>query len=347
MGKATAEAPANLAFVKYWGKLNSELNLPCNSSISMNLSNARTITTVEFDPAFPEDRVLVRGRLQVDPDFVARTVEHLDRIRSRFGAIVKARVTTRNTFPSSVGIASSASGFAALTVAATAALGIQLDTRELSILARLGSGSASRSIPDGFVEWHAGMDSDSSYSIQIAPPDHWDISVVTVVVSEERKKSSSTSGHALARTSPYFEQRLAMLPRRLEVVRRSILDRDFTTFGREVEQEAISLHMVAMTSPVSLPEGWLSGIYYWTPETLQFILAIQGWRQAGLEVYFTLDAGPTVHILAQSGDVPALLQAIQNLPRGGSAGAWDVMVNVPAPGARVLPEGDPEDKDHE
>ena len=335
MGKATAEAHANLAFVKYWGKADSELNLPTNNSISMNLSNARTVTTVEFNSSFSEDRVTVLDREITEPNFAARTIRHLDRVRSICGAELKAKVTTRSNFPGSVGIASSASGFAALSLAACAALGLDLNSRQLSILARQGSGSACRSIPDGFVEWLAGTDNESSYSHEIAPPDHWGISVVTVIVSREIKKRSSTSGHALARSSPFFEERLKTLPARLDAVRRAILERDFTAFGREVEMEAISMHSIAMTSALEQPGGWLSGIYYWTPETLELILEIQNWRQAGLEVYFTLDAGPTVHSVAQNKDVEAVILAVSRLEAGRG---WEVMVNTPSTGARLVPE---------
>jgi len=334
--KATAEAPSNLAFVKYWGKKDSALRIPTNNSISMNLSNARTITRVQFDPSMAEDQVILQGSEQVPgPGYVDRVSRHLDRVRQMAGVSTRAVVTTENTFPESVGIASSASGFAALSVAAAAALGMDLSEKELSILARLGSGSACRSIPAGFVEWEAGVDSDSSFAKQVAPPDHWDVSIVTVIVTRVSKKISSSVGHQLATASPFFETRLQTLDQRLEIVRRAILERDFERFGREIEREAISLHMIAMTAPFE-GETWSSGAYYWTPETMELILAVQDWRAKGLETYFTLDAGPTVHLLCRRADETRIVEAVREQQQAVPGRRWEIMLNRPAAGARVL-----------
>jgi len=257
--KAIAEAPSNLAFVKYWGKKDAELRIPTNNSISVNLSEARTITSVEFDPEFEEDSLAVVGsKTPPEIGFSDRIFKHLNRIRMLAGVSYKAKVQTRNTFPAGVGIASSASGFAALTVAGCAALKLEISEKELSGLARLGSGSACRSIPDGFTEWIAEDRDKNSYAIQIAPPTHWDIVIVTIVVSKQAKKISSTSGHALAAASPYFPARLASLPERLEAIRSAILDKDFQSFGRQTELEAISLHTIAMTSPIQMENSWYS-----------------------------------------------------------------------------------------
>src|SRR5262249_47795066 len=150
----SATAHANLAFVKYWGKKDAALNIPTNGSISMNLSDARTTTTVAFDPALPADEIFRQDKNSLaDAAFAARTSKHLDRLRALAGVQTRARVTTNNEFPAGVGIASSASGMAALTAATAAALSLNVSERELSALARLGSGSACRSIPSGFVEW--------------------------------------------------------------------------------------------------------------------------------------------------------------------------------------------------
>lgn len=334
--KATAEAPSNLAFAKYWGKKDSALRIPTNNSISMNLSNAKTITSVQFDPVLAEDQVILKGSEQVPgPGYVNRVSRHLDRVREMAGVSTRAVVTTENTFPESVGIASSASGFAALSVAAAAALELNLTEKELSILARLGSGSACRSIPSGFVEWEAGVDSNSSFARQIAPPEHWEVSIVTVIVTRETKKISSSVGHQLATASPFFETRLETLDRRLEIVRRAILERDFERFGREIEREAISLHMIAMTSPYE-GETWSSGAYYWTPETMELILAVQEWRAKGIETYFTLDAGPTVHLLCRREDESRIVDAVQEQEQAEAGRRWEIMLNRPAPGARVL-----------
>ena len=337
--KATAEAPSNLAFVKYWGKKDSALRIPTNNSISMNLSNARTITSVQFDPGLAADQVILKGSDQVPgPGYVARVSKHLDRVREMAGDTTRAVVVTENTFPESVGIASSASGFAALSVAAAAAIGLALSEKELTILARLGSGSACRSIPSGFVEWEAGSDSQTSYARQIAPHDHWEISIITVIVTSQSKKISSTLGHELALASPYFKARMETLDARLQNVRRAILQKDFEHFGREIESEAISLHLIAMTSPYE-GAAWNSGAYYWSPETLELILAVQEWRAKGLETYFTLDAGPTVHLLCRRADEGKIIAAVREVETSRPGRSWQILRNHPALGASLIHQG--------
>lgn len=335
--KVTAEAPANLAFVKYWGKKDAKLRIPTNNSISVNLSEAKTITTVDFDLDYTEDQIITpESQSPPKAEFVRRVVEHLGRVRTLASTNLKAIVTTKNTFPSGVGIASSASGFAALSLAASAALGLNLSSSELSRLARLGSGSACRSIPDGFSEWRAGDSDETSYAVQVAPADHWDIRIVTVAVSRKEKKLSSTDGHSLALTSPFFEARLGTIPQRLDTVRRAILEREFDLLGREVEMEAISFHTIAMTAPIPSEEGWLSGAYYWLPDSLEIMLAVQEWRNAGLEVYFTLDAGPTVHLLCVQRNVEQVITSVRELERSKADRTWDIFVNAPSMGAKVV-----------
>lgn len=336
MSKATAVAHSNLAFVKYWGKIDAELNLPLNSSISMTLSNAKTTTTVRFDEALPHDKIIVAGEEQ-DPTgrFAQRISQHLDRIRTLANQQAHAEILTENTFPVSAGFASSASGLAALSLAGSAALGLNLSERDLTILARRGSGSASRSIPAGFVEWYAASTSEDSFAEQIAAPEHWDIRDVAVIVSSEEKAISSSLGHKLAQESPFWQSRQPLLPQRLDTVRQAILDRDFETFGRELEAEAISMHAIALTSSYSTNNHWHSGIYYWTPDTLELLLAVQQWREDGIPVYFTLDAGPTVHLIcpaayeAQIQDAVCQIQGSRN---------WSTLVNAPAPGAYLVIE---------
>ncbi len=327
----TAIAHANLAFVKYWGKLDADLNIPLNNSISMNLSAARTITSVRFDADLTADEVHVEGE-RANAKFAGRVGQHLDRLRAIAGVADSAHVETRNTFPASTGFASSASGLAALTVAAAGALELDLSERDLSILARQGSGSACRSIPAGFVEWEGGSNDDNSYAVQLAPADHWDIVDVAVLVTSTPKQVSSTAGHMLALNSPFWTARSQALSARLAMVRQAILDRDFTTFGREIEAEAMSMHAIMLTSAHQGERAWHSGIYYWTPDTLQLLIAVQQWREDGLEVYFTLDAGPTVHLMCPATQQAAVVDAIATLDNP----AWSVIVSAPAPGAQIV-----------
>lgn len=336
MQSSTAVAHANLAFVKYWGKRDSTLNIPLNNSISMNLSAAQTITTVTFDEDQTQDRVLVEGS-EASAKFAERACRHVDRIRKLSGVDSRVLIETRNTFPASTGIASSASGFAALTLATTAALGLKLSERDLSILARQGSGSASRSIPGGFVEWHAGQANEDSYAVQLAPADQWEVVDVAVLVTAEAKQVSSSDGHLLALQSPFWEARTQMLPARLDRVRQAILERDFVTFGREIEAEAMAMHAIMLTSAHEAERAWHSGIYYWTPDTLTLLMAVQRWRDAGMQVYFTLDAGPTVHLMCPADQEQVVSDAVKHLAQAQAVDpGWTLLVSKPAPGAHII-----------
>lgn len=333
MYTAKAKAHANLAFVKYWGKKDFSLNIPSNGSISMNLSNAITITEVSFLDELSKDEVFMEGKNVSDTSFSHKVSKHLDRVRALAGTSLHARVTTENSFPTGAGFASSASGFAALTLASTRALGIDLSERELSALARQGSGSACRSIPSGFVEWIGGDSHDTSYSVQLFPPDYWNIVDVAVVVSGDAKDISSSEGHKLALDSPFWTCRQETINRRLEKVRDSIKNRDFRMFGREVEEEAISLHAISLSSSYIRNGNWYSGIYYWSPDTLEILLAVQKWRANGLDVYFTLDAGPTVHLICEEENKDDVVLKIKDLMKNRN---WGIIVNNPAQGATIL-----------
>ena len=204
--KATAVAPSNLAFIKYWGKIDEKLNLPANSSISMNLNGLLTTTTVEFDSQFKSDSIMIDGKQ--DEKESRRVMSHLDRIRKIAKITLKARVVSQNNFPPSTGLSSSASGFAALTLSASYALGLKLSEKELSILARLASGSACRSIPSGFVEWKKGKTSGDSFSYSLYPPDWWDIVDVVLILSDCKKDIPTSEGQKLAFSSPFFKNGL-------------------------------------------------------------------------------------------------------------------------------------------
>lgn len=285
---ATARSFSNIAFIKYWGNRDDALRLPANSSLSMNLDDLHTTTTVRFDPAASGDRLLLNGNEVAGPAR-ERVSRHLDLLRRAAGVEYPADVASVNNFPTGTGIASSASAFSALTVAAAAALGLSLSERTLSVLARQGSGSASRSVPGGFVEWHAADDSESSYAESIAPPEHWALVDIVAIVSREHKAVGSTGGHALAPTSPLQGARVMDTPRRLTLCRRAILERDFDSFAAVVEQDALMMHGVMMTSTPAL--------LYWQPPTLRLIDAVMAWRAAGIPVCFTIDAGPNVHVI--------------------------------------------------
>ncbi len=186
MSKATALAYANIALVKYWGKGDEKLRLPVNSSVSITLDAIYTQTTVEFRPDLNQDVI------EIDNDTFSsaetkRVSEHLDRVRRLAKLKTFAQVVTKNNFPQAVGAASSASGFAALSLAASAAAGLNLTEKELSILARQGSGSACRSISGGFNIWHRGSDPASSFAEKIDYPTEWNLKILLVFVGEMKR----------------------------------------------------------------------------------------------------------------------------------------------------------------
>lgn len=332
---ATAVAHPNLALVKYWGYAQPALNIPANNSISITLDGARTMTSVVFDPTL-EDDVFVLDGIPGSAAVARRVALHLDRVRDLAGSSLRAQVFSYNDFPAAAGMASSAAGFAALSLAATWALGLRLSPQALSILARKGSGSACRSIFGGYVEWNAGSEDASSFAHTIYSPDYWDVRVVTVGFPGPPKRVSSEEGHLAAPSSPYYAARLRGLVRLLQDVRGALRERDFEGLGMAVEREALSLHAIAMTSqPEAYP--WLGGILYVEPETVRLMHAVQNWRSHGLSVYFTLDAGPTVHLLCQAGSLEALLGAIRSLPVTVEPQIW---VSEPGPGAWLVSDGD-------
>ena len=240
MKKATVRAPSNIAFVKYWGAKDLDRVIPTNPSISMTLEACYTRSTVEHLDENGEHEIHWRGQggeLEVAPPaFADRGRRHLDFLREHTLCGGRFRVATENSFPAAAGIASSASGFSALTLAALAALGHEASPVERSILARRsGSGSASRSVLGGYVEWPKGETDEECYAFQIAAASHWDLRNVVAIVETGPKKTSSLAGHRRVGTSPYFERRLANLPRRLAEVRTALNRRDFEGLGKEIE----------------------------------------------------------------------------------------------------------------
>ncbi|MFN2290864.1 MAG: diphosphomevalonate decarboxylase [Anaerolineae bacterium] len=321
MNKATAVANPNIAFIKYWGKADEALNLPANPSLSMNLAGLTTVTTVAFRAGQSSDMITIDGQ-RATGEARERVVAHLDRVRALAGIGDRAWVDSRSDFPAGTGLASSSSGFAALSLAASRAAGLRLVESDLSRLARQASGSACRSVPAGFCLWQGDTDRDS-YARQVAPPSHWALYDVVAVVSQKHKAVGSHAGHALAPTSPLHGARLALVPELLATVRAAIADRDLAALGDAAERDALTMHGVMMTSRPSL--------IYCLPPTLAVMHAVRGWRQAGLAVYFTLDAGPNVHCLCEAQDAAAVSERLRNLP-----GVLDVLVSGPGEGVRLV-----------
>jgi len=321
IGKATAVACSNVPFIKYWGNRDNALRLPANSSLSMNLAGLVTKTTVAFDQHLERDEVVIDGE-PAKGAARARVSTHMDLIRHQAGLRAAARVISHSNFPAGTGIASSASAFAALTVAACAAAGLHRTEAELSALARRGSGSACRSVPGGYTEWLMGQGNATSFARSLAPPAYWDLRDIVAVVSREHKAVGSSSGHSLAVSSPLHAARLLIIPALLTACKRALLARDLEAMGVIMEQDAVMMHAVMMTSRPPL--------YYWAPATLAIIHALQSWRADGLPVYFTIDAGPNVHLLCEADNAAEVRTRVQALP-----GVLDVLVSPPGGPAQL------------
>lgn len=317
--KATAMAPSNIAFIKYWGKVDEGLRLPANGSLSVNLSGLTTKTTVEFSERYQKDEVLINNK--IDSKKTERVIKHLDLIRKKAGIKKKAKVVSVNNFPMAAGLASSASGFAALTLAGSKAAGLNLPEKELSILARIGSGSACRSIPPGFVEWMEGGD-ETSFAKTIFPANYWDIAIITVIVSTGEKTTGSTLGMELAKTSPFFKTRLSLIKQKLEKIKKIIKEKKFCEFGKLVEEEALELHAIMLTSKPSL--------IYWTPKTLEIMRFTHMMRKEKLEVYFTIDAGPHIYLICPNKDKEKVIDKLKSIKE------IEIIVNEPANGAKLI-----------
>lgn len=315
----TAQASPNIAFIKYWGNRDSALRLPANGSISINLDGLFTRTTVSFQPSLALDELVINSH-QVMGKGLERVVALLELVRQAAGISLRAEVVSENNFPTGAGIASSASAFAALALAATKAAGLDWSEAQISRLARLGSGSASRSIPSGFVEWQMGTGDEDCFAVSIAPPEHWDLADCVAIVSAGHKATGSTEGHALAPTSPLQAARVADSGRRLEICRRAILERDFAAFANIIELDSDMMHAVMMTSQPQL--------FYWKPATLAVMESVRSWRGDGLQAAYTIDAGPNVHVICPQSEMDAVASLLREIP--GVSNVLSATVGGPA-----------------
>ena len=302
---ATSIACANIAFIKYWGNRDDILRLPANGSISMNLGGLETQTTVQFDPTIEADRVVINGENPVDKAR-RRVTSMLDEVRALAGISLYAKVDSTNNFPTGTGIASSAAGFAALALAATRAAGYHPDEKNLSRLARHSSGSACRSIPGGFVEWFTGISDADSFGVSIAPAEHWELADCIAMINSDQKPTGSTEGHELAASSPLQSARVGDAPRRLDLCRRAIHNRDFEALVDIVETDCNLMHAVMMTSHPAL--------FYWQPATLVVIRSVLEARSKGTPVCYTIDAGPNVHVICPSARAAEVSELLGHIP---------------------------------
>lgn len=293
--KAIAFAPANIALVKYWGKRDSKLNLPVTDSLSIDLGNLGTETTIEYSPDGQDTVILNGNKLAQDDPFAVKVINFVDLFRSALNQAATDRpaltITTNNNIPTGAGVASSASGFAALTKALDQFFGLALAGRELSLLANLGSGSASRSIFKGFVYRHAGTDPDGMDSYSEPLPYTWpELKIGLITVSAKAKRVSSRDGmERTVATSPLYKKWPDQVKSDMAKILSAIKAKDFGLLGATAESNALAMHecMRAATPPLN----------YFEPETEAIISKVQELRREGLPLYLTIDAGPNVKLL--------------------------------------------------
>ncbi len=321
--EASARACANIALAKYWGKADVKRNIPAVPSISLTLDQLVTETRVRFDESLKLDVVRLDGRRATESE-AARVVTMLDRVRKEARLRLKAHVVSHNHFPTAAGLASSASGFAALAAAASEAAGLRFNARRLSALARASSASAARSIYGGFVELPAGNRGDAELAARpIAAPEHWNLRLIVAATEPGPKKVGSTEGMERSRkTSPYYESWLDSAPKWARKIKRAIKDRDLDTLGAAMEQSTLAFHCCAITSDPP--------ILYWAPATLGALATVRGLREDGVSVWATMDAGPHVKALCGVGDAARVRRALKR-----TAGVTRTWVAKAGPGVGV------------
>lgn len=295
--RGAGRAWANIAVCKYWGKRNEELNLPVTSSLSVSLNGHGTETVVK--PSAVQDEVFLSGQPMAPNSSFAKGVSgFLDMFRPNDKTFY--RVETKNSVATAAGLASSASGFAALARAVNDLHGWTLSPPELSILARLGSGSASRSIFDGFVEWHAGALADGMDSFAQPLDQEWpDLRIGLIKVSTQPKAvSSRTAMKRTRRTSALYEAWPVKVAHDMLTLKEAITLGEFDTFGQVAESNALAMHATMI--------GAWPPVLYWLPESVAVMHDIWSAREEGLRVYFTMDAGPNLKLLFLKEDEAAV-----------------------------------------
>ncbi|MGH8212811.1 MAG: diphosphomevalonate decarboxylase [Rhodanobacteraceae bacterium] len=324
----TALAHPNIALIKYWGKREPGSNVPATGSLSITLDALTTRTRVEFDSTLARDELLLDG----EPDAAAltRVSSCLDALRDLASDHRRARVETNNDFPTAAGLASSASGFAALVVAAAAALDLELDRRTLSKLARRASGSAARSLHGGFVVLHAGRDDDDDPAAQpLLDANEWPLSVVIAVTARAPKKTGSRAGMQSSRhTSPFYPSWVAAADQDLAVAQAAVLARDFAQLAEISEHNCLKMHAVMYSSRPPL--------IYWNGATVECMRRLRELREReGAQVFFTIDAGPQVKAICIPQDAPRVAAVLREVTGVESAGIGGI-----GEGAKLLHSGE-------
>ncbi len=327
MAQATARAHSNIALIKYWGKRDSSLNLPAVGSISVTLDALHTTTSVHFSSEWPTDRVEL-NQAPADEKTTQRVSRFLDIIRQNAHIDERALVLSANNFPTAAGLASSASAFAALALAASTAAGLSVSPAQLSEWARRGSGSAARSIFGGFVEMHKGRRADGRDAVAepLAAADFWDVRIVIAITSEQAKQTGSTGGMEQSKNSSvYYPAWVDTAEEDLSAMRNALLQKDFTRVGELSEYSCLKMHALALSGQ--------PGLLYWNGVTMDVMHAVRNLRRQGTEAYFTIDAGPQVKVLCLPEHQNTVEEALQQIP-----GVLRLITTRPGTGAHLLGE---------
>lgn len=289
-------AHTNIALIKYWGKRNDELFLPMNSSLSLTLDAFYTDTEVALDSDFTSDTFFLNDVKQ-DEKETEKITKFLNLFRNEVNIETKACVKSYNHVPTAAGLASSASAFSALAGAMNQASGLNLDPKTLSTYARRGSGSATRSIYGGFVEWYMGEDdlSETSHAIPVDDAS-WDIGMIVIAVNTGRKKLSSRVGmKQTIATSPFYSSWVETATSDLTKMKDAIKQKDFITLGEITESNGMKMHATML--------GAFPPISYWEPDSVKAIQTVKEIRGMGIPCYVTMDAGPNVKVLCKASDM--------------------------------------------
>lgn len=300
--KKTARAHTNIALIKYWGKANQALKTPLMSSLSMTLDAFYTDTTFEHDASLTDDTFILNDQKQTLENS-KRVFNYIHLLQEKFGFNDHFTIRSTNHVPTSAGLASSASAFAALATSFAASYDLDLSKKDLSRLARLGSGSATRSVYGGFVEWQKGFDDKSSYAIPIDENPNLDLSLLALEVDTKQKKISSTQGMKLAQTSPFYQPWLDRNTQEISELKQAIKEQDFTKIGELSELSANEMHACNLTAKEPFT--------YFEPETIKAIKLVEDLRKNGIECYYTIDAGPNVKILCTLRNRKEIISAVQ------------------------------------
>ncbi len=289
-------AHTNIALIKYWGKRNEELFLPMNSSLSLTLDAFYTDTEVVLDDNLDSDIFYLDDIKQSDRE-TAKITQFLNLFRDLANIKTRACVKSYNHVPTAAGLASSASAFSALAGAMNQATGLDLDLKTLSTFARRGSGSATRSLYGGFVEWYMGEgdESDSSHAIPVDDAS-WDIGMIVIAVNTGRKKLSSRVGmKQTIATSPFYSSWVETATSDLTKMKDAIKQKDFITLGEITESNGMKMHATML--------GAFPPISYWEPDSVKAISKVKEIRETGIPCYVTMDAGPNVKVLCRQSDM--------------------------------------------